>query len=346
MLERSEVAHCHTVLSQLSNPLIIHHWDVDGIASAALLQRLYGWRLRHIPPIDEYGTNALREAPSHTEVVFLDYGGVDAIKYYLETHMPAKAVIVDHHRYQCPRNPRLTCCNPVAWGGLEDHYPSTTILLYQALGAGLDLAILGWLGDQPAAVERVGSATGLPSNILNRYSEAARTIDSCYIILSRECVEHAVELLASRGVDAVSTDPVLTNARLKADKVVSEASRETRLIGSWGPIKAYILELDALVTSAIGRKLAAEDPSSIIVLAHWIPGLGKCKLYVRSVRYKVGRIASSLAKALKTKHLSVSVGGKDYVLVAHVYGSNCSRPLQLALKTLKQLLTWKSGSHA
>ena len=325
------------VLEKGRKVYVLHHWDADGVASAAILTRLLGSRIVGIstPRIGVYGASALnpdeiRGSGADTLVV-LDYGARPDEVLARAPH-GVQALIVDHHAVELSRNARGRCCNPVALGMSEAECPSTTWVLYELLNSPsdiVDLVALGIVGDLGPAlatseyvtfVDDVAAELGLT---LNDFVRAVELIDSCYRIVNGECIEHAVQVLAEEGVKGVLHDEVLINARESASRYVESAYDRLQSLKEPCPgVRVWRLSLDSLVTSYVGRSLARAYPDDVILLAHSIPSLNVTYVYVRSYSVPLRRFLEKLRKE------GLNVGGKDMVFVVTCSeGEDCDEVL-------------------
>ncbi|WP_317895130.1 DHH family phosphoesterase [Pyrofollis japonicus] len=313
-----------TIILGARKVLVVHHWDADGVASAALLARRLGGRLvgTDVPRIGVYTAEAVPEPPRDALLAVLDYGipGQEYDKLVERTNTPI--AVVDHHAVEPPR--RLsTYCNPVALKkGSERDYPGNSLLVYKLLGEPRDtgdrfLAALGVVGDLEAFLKAGREHPGLAlaeellkeTNVsLEEAGRLARSIDSCYRLLDYSCLRYAVRRLAEDPLGALN-DRVLGEALAKAEKIVEKALGSLEKLYKDEAIAVYWLSLDAYVTSAIGRRLAAENPDKVMVLAHYMPREKRGYVYIRSVSKEL----VGLARFLRER--GVKPGGKTNVVV-------------------------------
>lgn len=312
---------------------IVHHWDADGIAAAALAMRtVLGNRVVYagVPHIGFYSPEAidtqgiLRRDPD--TILVLDYGlgreSYEALANIVGSR--ARLVVVDHHAVE-PWSPEggHVYCNPVAQGfGGEDEWPSTSYLLHHVLelrdAASNILAALGIVGDLAPYVdagkphrgleiaEDLLRGTGLSIPILRK---AVDYVDSCYRVYGTGCIDHVRAILAEKGVEDVLRDPVVGDAYLRAQRLVDEARRSVELVYREQGLAVYRLGIDAYVTSVVGRELAARHPGELVALIHTIPRLGQGFVYIRAL----GRDLRILAEELRRR--GFRVGGKQSVAV-------------------------------
>jgi hypothetical protein len=144
---------------------VVHHWDADGIASAAMVIE----EVRRIVPevvvmnssptigrwaLDEGEVARLRAwGPDLLVIVDLAIRD-DDLDSILDGLPGVPALMVDHHRAEVPQHPRLEYHNPVAAGEAETDNPANTWVLRRMLGRPVDLlAVLGVFGDRGRGVE-------------------------------------------------------------------------------------------------------------------------------------------------------------------------------------------------
>ena len=144
---------------------VVHHWDADGIASAALvteevLRVSPGARVQNRSPtigrwaLDEGEVASVREwEPDLLVIVDLAIRD-DDLEAIIEGLPGVPVLMVDHHRARVPEHPRLEYHNPVARGLPEEDHPSCSWVLRELTGRDADLlAVLGVFGDRGRGVE-------------------------------------------------------------------------------------------------------------------------------------------------------------------------------------------------
>lgn len=142
---------------------VVHHWDADGIASAALVLEEARRVTPHAEVVNLSPTigrwylgpeeiERLREwAPQ--VLVLVDLAVRDDDLGSILDGVGAPALMVDHHRADVPEDPRVDYHNPVAEGGAEEENPACTWVLRRLLGRPVDLlAVLGVFGDRGRGV--------------------------------------------------------------------------------------------------------------------------------------------------------------------------------------------------
>ena len=322
------------MLRNCSRFLIVHHWDSDGIASAAMLGRFClnsKSRVDYlVPKIGVYGIEALtlKDIPCSVDcIVVLDYSVDGRVFEKLKLDLERDIVVFDHHVV----NPCSTCkayCNPVALGqGDEEVWPSTTYLLYKFLSPSIDsedLVVLGIVGDLTPYVDSKRGHRGLSyindllpklrGLSLTKIRFAVDLVDSCYRVLNYDCIEYVRTRLIHEGLSDILNDPYLIKIKKEVDEVISKALSSLRVLRTERELSVFHLKMDAFITSSIGRLLASNNPDRVITLVHEIPSLGGGFIYVRSVKYVLEDVL------IKLKRAGLEVGGKKAVFVVRFKG--------------------------
>ena len=327
---------------------VFHHWDTDGIASAALLLRKHEKQVTALmtPKIGFYSEEAINATSVLVDadyIVFLDYGVNGKTYDKIRKKLNKPLIVIDHHLTE-PWNNNVDSVyyNPVALGlGGEAEYPSTTSLLPEILSIRgeheVTLVALGMIGDLAPYLDSGVNHQGLKllrklvANINNDVPTLRRVVDmldSCYRIYDEMCIRHVVRKLAFENVKAIINDQYLLETYAQSKEIISKAFNSLHKIFSNTEISVFYLRMDAYVTSHLGRRLAKDNPDKIIILVHEIPKIGGGFIYVRSMRITL----KSLIKSLRDK--GFRVGGKETVAVIEFTGNheNCLRKVLATLR--------------
>jgi len=295
---------------------IVHHWDADGIASAALLGRVFGVDTFVIPRIGCYGIDCIGRAETP---VLVDYG------------IPVNTVIkgaIDHHR---SRQDSSICidtpiCNPVSAGLSEDEFPSTTyvikslILTDSEVSKNGDLIALGIVGDLGTRVlhsEHLRAFVVKALGSIERALKLANLVDSCYRAGSYECIDRVRKALIEGGVAQVEYDTSLQELSSDIDAEAKKVIERIEIIYSDDAVAIFRARSKYFLTSYIGRYLARVYAPKTIVLLHHVESLGLGMVYIRSYGIEVKEIIPIL------RALGYSAGGKDWVAAALCRDSFC-----------------------
>jgi hypothetical protein len=302
---------------------IIHHWDTDGIASASLILRSLNQELPvYVPRIGGYDHTSLPVLRERT-ILILDYGipGYELDKYYEITR--SDIYVIDHHKVITP-SPNITYCNPVAAGlGGEREYPACSKLILEVKLKEWSLqdkviAALGVMGDLAPYYDSKTSHPGLEwaSKIAERAGVSVSElrsyvdiIDSSYRMIDEDCIIELVYNIKEKGVKGVEESECAYRNYDRMKTAMTAIEDLLRKEMEKGSMLVYSLKYDMYVTSAIGRKLASENPEKIVFLIHTIPKLNIGFLYIRSITRKL----TGLRKQFE--QLGFKTGGKEKVVV-------------------------------
>lgn len=334
------------VLYGASSVLMIHHWDTDGIASAAILKsRLSAFNVKvsgYVPRIGIYGIDGIEldRLPRDIDLaVILDYSLDPDQLGRLAGAINADVAVVDHHIHAPPRG--IPSYNPVAEGADPSSYPSTTWVLKELLGLEVnDLVILGIVGDVGTLMSDNLVRRQVLGFLLSRevtiedYESAAAMIDSCYRALDRIGVAMSVDKLASYGGDPrkILSDPEWREKKRMVDeevnRLVKRAGEGQEVIPG---VIVYRLQSELLVLSAVGRALSRRYPDLIVVVVFELLG-GPRYVYVRS---QMKRLDWAIPKL---KSLGFNIGGKDRVFSIQIDDGDVDTPLNRVLEILSRRL--------
>lgn len=327
---------------------IVYHWDSDGIASAAMLRRVYGSRgiatVFIVPRIGIYKVSAIpiqQLVESRPDLVLITDYGIDGREVdELERLLSVGIAVVDHHA----TNPRMKAfCNPVALGEAEDRYPSTTYVLYRALRIAedrelMDLVALGIVGDvgwRP----RIDLSLWLPGyrksmDILKRVVDA---IDSCYRLGDYNCINYVLNKLSNESIEAVLDDEHLENMRTRVEKEYREVLRSIKPVLDVKQVTVFRINTVSYLTSLLGRELAKRFPNKVVMLVNTVESLGIGYVYVRSLSYRLRHIMEFL------RSRGMEVGGKDSVFVVTCRSASCRDEEELVYSAIASYLNGVGG---
>lgn len=145
----ARAAECREAVERMSAPLIVNHYDCDGLTSGSIVcafleERKTPYRIKTIRKLDEA---LLDEIKNEKELIFTDLGGgQDGVQ-----GLAGEVVIFDHHQV-APKNERLQL-NPHLFGidgGTQLCGATTT---YWALQMLPEAAIVGAVGDIQAPMQ-------------------------------------------------------------------------------------------------------------------------------------------------------------------------------------------------
>ncbi len=243
--------------------LLIHHWDTDGICSAALLldyfkrEDIVTWTplLGTFYLLDEH----IEMAQGYDNVIVCDMALPAAnIEKIAEK---TSVTVIDHH-HQSPIE-EITHINPVAHGASGDLYPSNTWVIKEQLEIPLSLKIiLGYVGDREQKIKDNPPFWKQTNEYLEREGitfedllELVYRIDSSYKVGERKAVMKAPRQLRfyETRQDILSNTEWKENLRKldeKMEKVLSEPPTDV------DGVQVKRLDTPYAIISQVTRRLA------------------------------------------------------------------------------------------
>lgn len=307
---------------------VIHHWDADGVASAALVIEEV---MRTAP-----GAHVLNRSPTigrwaldGTEIAALDEwrpdllvivdlaimdNDLDAI---LDGLQGVHAVMVDHHRAEVPGHPRLDYINPVAFGEPETEYPACSWVLRGLLGRGTDLlTVLGVFGDRGRVVaeepvwadlEPFLEDSGLTWDDMHRLVDL---VDSSAKRVDRQAVDDAVGLLLAgwREPEGLLAHEAWNEGAREVERAMNE-QLEHGPEKEVGDVLVKTIDTPYLVISTAARRLVFGRDNPVVVVVNMGYSEDEAQVYVRRTS------DLDLAPLIpRMRDRGLSAGGKSEVL--------------------------------
>jgi oligoribonuclease NrnB/cAMP/cGMP phosphodiesterase (DHH superfamily) len=298
--------------------LLIHHWDTDGLCSAALILEQLGDKEADTwtPPLGTfYLTDAhIEYARGFDNVIICDMA-LPAMNVK-EIAKNANVIMFDHH-HQDPIE-GITHINPVAQGASWDAYPSNTWVIKEKLGLPLRLhVLLGFIGDREQKIKDNEPFWKLIQGYMdeNKVSfdellELVYRIDSSYKVGDRDSVSEAPHLLSEYKTrkDILGNKKWENNLLNLEEKLENVLAEEPDMIDG---IQVKRLDTPYAIISQVTRRLAwGSGKDTVVVNTGFFED--QDQLYSRSqtVDYH-GLIAWA-------KQLGFNAGGKKDVIGAIV----------------------------
>ena len=283
--------------------MILHHWDCDGICSAAMLIRMN--REENFTPkignyyIDREDMEFLRKY-KEIKIVDMNLPHVEKLCEF------AKIWIYDHHMAS-----HVKCAeehfNPSLNGKF---YPSATLVIKERFNLPFDyLVALGIVGDKGPKTKELKEYEFIKKwmekhNInFEILEKAVSLIDSSYKINDRHEVIKNVELVLN------GLDEILENEKLNRnlDKIEKEIEKWKRMARKEGKIMVLEMRSNYNIISAVTRKIVWENGGTALVLNH---KNDRDEIYLRSMEMGV----RNYIKIAKEK--GYFAGGKKEVMGA------------------------------
>jgi len=325
--------------------LIIHHWDTDGISSAALLlQYLRKEKNKfaienYTPPIGNYRLSDDEiEKISSKNCQFIIIVDINLPKnniLKLKEHSKAEVFYFDHHIQE--KIEEIHHFNPLIEGNNGEKYPSASWFLNCYLNNPVTLpAVLGAVADHETklkdkrevyiTIEEYLEESGLSFNDLLRMVEL---IDTNYKVGDRRGVLKAPFTLLQNDPQIILENP-LWNNNLKVLRKEVEKQTSRPPTRREGKILIWDINTPYNVTSTVTRRLAWKNNDSIVVVINrgWFPD--RDQVYMRSGN----KLFCSQELINFANNLGYEAGGKEEVFAAVVPKSETEKLLELLLRRL------------
>ena len=341
-------------LARLNRLVIVHHWDSDGIASAAMVT---GWLMRQnpieinysIPRIGFYDLDAVRSQLDRAvdkadSILFLDYSLRREELEVLEKLTGKDILVVDHHRGDLWKN----ICNPLLEGYAEEDFPSNTYNLWkniiqEEVTEHIIHVLIGVVGDlgwkARSFIDHILSRSKVIKPNLEKLYRIVETIDSCYRVGDFNCIEKARTILVEGNIYEILETPILTKARDNIQNEINNILKSIEALHVNEKTIYFVVESDNYITSYIGRILSIQNKEKIIVLRNYAQRLNLETIYVRSFKHNLSQILSTLKKS-GIKH----IGGKDYVFAIQCRGRCEEALIDLVLEKIQNTLEGRSDT--
>ena len=288
--------------------LIVHHWDTDGVTSAALLVKALGLEefTNMTAPIGEFRFDErIWDAIERAEKLYvLDFNVPGEVE---KVRIPA--LFIDHHTQPRIGNPLVEQVNPSLDGG---YYPSCSLVVSEHFGIWNAWSALGAVGDVGGKAFEIETVNKLLRKANLSRTEVLRLvelIDSSYIAMEREAVEGAVGILLENDVrDLLEYEPWIKKADAIRDAIESALSSVEERNGF-----AFVgFESPFNVISKVARKLVWEMDyrGAVVVNGNFH---GKAQVYFRISPEEAQRVDMGEVIA-RLKELGTNAGGKREVL--------------------------------
>ncbi|MEA3559116.1 MAG: DHH family protein [Candidatus Thermoplasmatota archaeon] len=295
--------------------LIIHHWDTDGIASAAKLVKALDIRdyVNMSPDIGDFsfGQRIKDEAKKHDEI------------YVLDLNLPEEAVrlgkkltFIDHHLQDRIDAPGIVQINPLVEGSDPMDHPSCTSVLSDHFGQWDLLSALGAVGDigkKALDHPKVKDALDRTGIGIDETTMIVSLIDSNYLAVDLEAVESAVDTLLRSDVRELLDNSEWNRKLNNIEKTIRTSIEKREEIGRFAVID---FRSPYNIISKLARKAVWEmGYNGALVINRDFHGKGQT--YFRIDRKTAERI--DMASIIGTlKEMGINAGGKKEV-VGSVY---------------------------
>jgi hypothetical protein len=342
--------------------LVVFHWDMDGVASAALAAGSCGepeGSVFLVPPFryvfdKPFLDRARGAARGRRLLVVVDLGIPWRSLQLLQRYVSRPAVVVDHHvQPEAPGDPAIVYVNPALHGDPAGNWPSAAHVLRSMTGRGDPLlvaaSIVGDLGPAARAnqwYQNYMAKAGLdPARDYWIAEECASLVDGASTMGRGDVLEALAARLASEDEPCklILEDGVLHSLRAQAEAEFedlldkAEELAEEPLPG----VRLYRIEGLGRHASKLARRLALKHPDEIVVVAYKSRVTGEERVYARTYRRGAPPLASK--EAVKwLRSLGLSAGGKSQgsnnVLAIEAPPNRLDEALEALLEVLRKTL--------
>ncbi len=301
--------------------LIIHHWDTDGICSAALIAKMLqdDWT-NCTPPIGvfDFDAKVWRLIERAEKIYVVDFNAPDVVE-----KISKSTVFIDHHVQRRINNEFVIQINPVIDG---KYYPSASWIVSEYYHIWNHLSALGAIGDNKNVFatefgEKIKSLLTLPKDDAIRIVEL---IDSNYVVMDRKSVEEAVEVvLNSEPRELLNNERWLKNL----DLIEQEVQKALDNLVVRQNCAEIVFKSNCNVISKVGRKLVWDMGFDLaLVVNKDFNGLAQVYLRAKPDKINILKIIEKL------KSMGYKAGGKKEVL-----GVVCQKSeLENVVNTIKE----------
>lgn len=320
----------------LGKTLLIHHWDTDGICSAAIiLEKLSNDDITTwVPPLGTFylTDDHIGMAQSYDNVVICDMALPESNVSQIAEK--SNIVMIDHH-HQDPIA-GITHINPVAEGASGEDYPSNTWVLKEYLGLPLSLKIvLGYVGDREQKIKENPVFWEITKEYMREkginFDELLKLvyrIDSNYKVGDREAVMKAPRLLKMYNTE----DDILENKQWAENLSHLKKKLEETLLEPPEEVDGtQIKRLDTpyAIISQVTRKLAwGTGIDTVVINTGFFDD--QDQLYCRSNKVNMHDLIE------RAKELGYNAGGKKDVLGTIIPKSESEKFLAETIEYLKK----------
>jgi len=322
--------------------IVVHHWDTDGISSAAIIMRERGRMPVFTPPIGEFRFDPRIESGVYSSKLayFVDLNMPGDVFSLAERGLLKKAYFIDHHIQEPISHGNIVYHNPLSRGEI---YPSASFVVSELFNHSSYLTVLGAVGDVGVKLfemerfgelaEKIAEEEGAGKEDLVK---AVRLIDSNYITLDRYGVEEAVFFLSRAGLDEVLEREEWLEKEREVREDINRAVSSARMKDGVAFVSFY--SSNAII-SKVARELVWNRGAKMCIAVN--RGFnGKYQLYVR-----LGKGDERCRKLIESlRRLGINAGGKDEV-VGSVFEAD-EKKLEEALSEVKRLfeldISWQA----
>lgn len=300
--------------AQLRKGVILHHWDTDGIVSAAVLRNYFRVHLPNVklelfmPTITNYYITEdqfdyLRQQ-SYEFAVTCDLNLPADVVQRLAQLWPGQVYFIDHHHHPAP-HPNVHYYNKP--------HPACASHIAELLGLPNDLLpVLAMVGDREESIQQdkqfypyVQAMMAEHNLTFSQLLHARRLIDSNYIMDDYQGIQETIQLLQDDPL-AIYSDVRLEQNIKKIDATIAElvAQPAQQLSSS---LWFWEISTPLAILSHVTRSLSRQYPNSVIFTRQHKAGQYTCYVRRRDAKFDARDIIAY------AHELGLNSGGKEEV---------------------------------
>lgn len=288
--------------------LIIHHWDADGICSAAIVAAVLeeegeDWvNVSLMPGIFEFDERIWKMADDAEKVFVVDLNMPESVE-----RLQSRVFYLDHHPQKRLDRENIQHINPVVYG--NQGAPSASWVVSQHFGRWSHLSALGAVGDLGQRAFEIAEVARLLEELgKERALRLAALVDSPSVLGDRRGVEDAVEKLKDTHPSELLHDAEWNENLEKAEMEIGRVIDGVELKNG---IACVEFSSNLNIISKVARKLVWElDYNAAFALNRDYHGFSQLYLRVKPGLAENFRIPELIDKLKKS---GVNAGGKKDV---------------------------------
>jgi hypothetical protein len=291
--------------------LIIHHWDTDGICSAAKLVRILkpDDYVNMSPDVGDFSFGSrIRDSISEADDVFI----VDLNLVKELDGIEKDITFIDHHIQERIGSSRVKQINPLVEGKDISEFPSCTVVISEHFDSWDLLSALGAIGDvgdkafdHPRVKEQIDVA-GITEE---EAKKIVSLIDSNYLAVDLPSVERTVEEVLQLDPSGMLDHSEWNRKLDEIERTVEETIANRKEVGEF----CYMdMSTPYNIISKLARKAVWElgYPGALVVNRDF-HGKGQTYLRISSETAKGMDMASVISRL---REIGINAGGKSEVV--------------------------------
>ena len=282
---------------------IIHHWDADGVASAATLslvsKSVVGY---YVPPytyrVDGKVIDEIKQRCSRSgAIAVVDYNLPGGTLDLLWAKLQKPIIVIDHHyQPEPPKKPFVLWFNPASNGDPRGFWPSASHVVASLTGMYKPLVVvLGIVGDlrERARANRIYQKYMIEAKLdhlkdYNLIAECVGQIMAADIMGRRDILEHLSSRLADHRTDPchlLLQDGLLSMLRVQVEDEYKSLFKKTVDNGSYfAGVRVFRLNGNGRHVSSLARRLADVYKDDIVMVSYYWKPLNRTYIYIRTMR--------------------------------------------------------------